>query len=253
MKTFLFQAFSIPSASMVPTLQINDRVLVNKLSYRLHDVHRGDLVVFDRPEGASSDVKHLIKRVIAVEGDTIESRGDTIFVNGEAGQGAVPEAPRRSGQPVQRHDDARREVFVMGDNRTNSTDSRVFGTDRRGHDRRPGLRPHLARRQTSASYERADRQSFGLPPAAATSVARRILRLRLPGVLRDRLHERLDVVAVDGVACRRASIFTTMRSNWQSQAKASSSNRWKSVVSPVFQSVWWRFTASMPAPATVAA
>src|SRR5215211_2672305 len=48
-KTFLFQAFYIPSESMVPTLKVGDRVLVNKLSYRLHDVHRGDIVVFERP------------------------------------------------------------------------------------------------------------------------------------------------------------------------------------------------------------
>jgi hypothetical protein len=48
-KTFLFQAFFIPSDSMVPTLQVGDRVLVNKLSYRLHDVHDGDVIVFDRP------------------------------------------------------------------------------------------------------------------------------------------------------------------------------------------------------------
>ena len=52
-KTFLFQAFYIPSESMVPTLKIHDRVLVNKLSYKLHDVHRGDIVVFKAPPGAA--------------------------------------------------------------------------------------------------------------------------------------------------------------------------------------------------------
>ena len=125
-KTFLLQAFSIPSASMVPTLEINDRVLVNKLSYRLHDVHRGDLVVFDRPEGAASDVKHLIKRVIAVEGDTIESQGDSVIVNGTP----VKEPYRRTaslGSPITHMTIPQGSVFVMGDNRTNSTDSRVFG------------------------------------------------------------------------------------------------------------------------------
>jgi signal peptidase I len=55
-KTFLLQAFYIPSASMEHTLEIRDRVLVNKLSYRLHDVHRGDLVVFERPPGEEGSV-----------------------------------------------------------------------------------------------------------------------------------------------------------------------------------------------------
>src|SRR6476620_713799 len=64
-KTFLFQAFYIPSESMVPTLEVGDRVLVNKLSYDFHDVHRGDIVVFDAPPLArSNDIKDLVKRVI---------------------------------------------------------------------------------------------------------------------------------------------------------------------------------------------
>ena len=63
-KTFLFQAFYIPSESMVPTLEVGDRVLVNKLSYDFHDVHRGDIVVFDAPALArSNDIKDLVKRV----------------------------------------------------------------------------------------------------------------------------------------------------------------------------------------------
>ena len=53
-KTFLFQAFYIPSESMVPTLKVHDRVLVNKLSYKLHPVHRGDIVVFKAPHGQRS-------------------------------------------------------------------------------------------------------------------------------------------------------------------------------------------------------
>ena len=67
-KTFLFQAFYIPSESMVPTLNKNDRVLVNKLSYKLHDVHRGDIVVFKAPPGEEDDIKDLVKRVIGLPG-----------------------------------------------------------------------------------------------------------------------------------------------------------------------------------------
>src|SRR5262249_14893183 len=64
-KTFLFQAFYIPSESMVPTLKVGDRVLVNKLSYDLHSVHRGDIVVFKAPpEAQTGGIKDLVKRVI---------------------------------------------------------------------------------------------------------------------------------------------------------------------------------------------
>src|SRR5437588_5065855 len=67
-KTFLIEAFYIPSGSMEPTLDIGDRVLVNKLSYRLHDVHRGDIIVFKRPPGVAGEprIHDFIKRVIGL-------------------------------------------------------------------------------------------------------------------------------------------------------------------------------------------
>ena len=125
-KTFLFQAFFIPSPSMVPTLEVHDRVLVNKLSYRLHEVHRGDVVVFERQPGDAGTIRDLIKRVVAVEGDTIETRGDTLYVNDQP----VKEPYVKSsniGTAVARRTIPANQVFVMGDNRTNSSDSRVFG------------------------------------------------------------------------------------------------------------------------------
>src|SRR3954451_7723473 len=67
-KTFLLQAFYIPSLSMAPTLKINDRVLVNKLSYDLHPIHRGDVVVFESPPNDGSATKDLIKRVVGLPG-----------------------------------------------------------------------------------------------------------------------------------------------------------------------------------------
>src|SRR5206468_495271 len=82
-KTFLVQAFYIPSGSMLPTLQEQDRVLVNKLSYDLHDVHRGDIVVFEGPEQAKGQIKDLIKRVIGLPGDTVEARDGAVYVNGQ--------------------------------------------------------------------------------------------------------------------------------------------------------------------------
>ncbi|HEX5366026.1 MAG TPA: signal peptidase I [Acidimicrobiales bacterium] len=125
----LVQAFWIPSPSMAPTLERGDRVLVNKLAYRSHEVHRGDVIVFERPPGASpgdDDIKDLIKRVVAVEGDTVESYQGAVYVNGER----IDEPYLVDGTPTD--DLPRREipeghVFVMGDNRTNSEDSRVFG------------------------------------------------------------------------------------------------------------------------------
>ena len=73
-KTFLFQAFYIPSESMEPTLEIGDRVLVNKLSYDLHDLHRGDIVVFaaePNREWHRAGIDDLVKRVIALPGETV--------------------------------------------------------------------------------------------------------------------------------------------------------------------------------------
>ena len=82
-KAFLVQAFYIPSDSMVPTLKKDDRVLVNKLSYKLHDVNRGDIVVFSKPPKEQSDIKDLVKRVIALPNETVEAHDGHVFVNGK--------------------------------------------------------------------------------------------------------------------------------------------------------------------------
>jgi signal peptidase I len=126
-KTFLIQAFFIPSLSMFPTLDEGDRVLVNKLSYRLHDVHRGDLVVFERPEGQpASEIKDLIKRVIGLGGETIEAREGVIYIDGrELDEPYLVEGAATGSLPRQEIPDGH--VFVMGDNRSDSADSRVFG------------------------------------------------------------------------------------------------------------------------------
>jgi signal peptidase I len=126
-KTFLIQAFFIPSLSMYPTLEKGDRVLVNKLSYDLHDVHRGDLVVFERPpDERATGIKDLIKRVIGLPGDIIEERDGVVHINGQplhetyVDNGDVTVNLARRTIPAGF-------VFVMGDNRDNSEDSRVFG------------------------------------------------------------------------------------------------------------------------------
>jgi signal peptidase I len=129
-KTFLIQAFYIPSESMLPTLEKSDRVLVNKLSYRLHDIHRGDIVVFERPpaeQDGDPDIKDLIKRVVALPGETIATdESGHVLINGKRlNEDYLPDGtltvPGITEQKIP--DD---HYWVMGDNRANSSDSRKF-------------------------------------------------------------------------------------------------------------------------------
>jgi signal peptidase I len=145
-KTFAFQAFWIPSGSMRETLVEYDRVMVNKLSYRFGDIERGDIIVFDDPFGEENDESvpeamlrnlaesvglstprsEFIKRVVAVGGETIEIRDNTVFVDGVAL--AEPYLhPGTSMPDFGPETVAADHVFVMGDNRNASSDSRRFG------------------------------------------------------------------------------------------------------------------------------
>jgi len=126
-KTFLLQAFYIPSASMEPTLNIKDRVLVNKLSYDFHDVRRGDIVVFRSPPGEGDpEIKDLIKRVIGLPDETVEGHDGRVFINGDPlKEPYLPEGVSTSSFPPQKIPPGH--LWMMGDNRSNSKDSRVFG------------------------------------------------------------------------------------------------------------------------------
>lgn len=127
-KTFLFQAFFIPSESMVPTLKIGDRVLVNRLSYDLHDVHRGDIVVFKAPPEAQSEgIKDLVKRVVGLPGETVEAREDgRIYVDDRLlDEPYLPRGTTTSNLPPTKVPPGH--LFMMGDNRGASRDSRFFG------------------------------------------------------------------------------------------------------------------------------
>jgi signal peptidase I len=149
LKTFVAQAYYIPSESMEPQLDVGDRVVVSKLSYELHDPHRGDIVVFTSPEksatrgddnavvGFFKDVAEgiglkepdddvLIKRVIGLPGETVEGKGGHVFINGQ--QLVEPYLP----PDLATEDFAASTVppdhlWVMGDNRHNSRDSHFFG------------------------------------------------------------------------------------------------------------------------------
>jgi signal peptidase I len=128
-RTLLFQAFYIPSPSMVPTLKVGDRVLVNKVSYKLHDIDRGDIIVFKAPpEAQSGNIKDLVKRVIGLPGDTVEARDDgRVYVNDRLlDEPYLPEGTRTLDLEPTKVPPG--QLFMMGDNRTASRDSRYFGT-----------------------------------------------------------------------------------------------------------------------------
>ena len=123
-RPFVLEAFRIPSESMVPTLEVGDRVFVNKFIYRFTEPERGDIVVFESVSGGEED---LIKRIVGVAGDEIEVRSGTLLVNGEPQNEPYlnRQIPDDSFFGPSRLSEG--EVFVMGDNRANSADSRVFG------------------------------------------------------------------------------------------------------------------------------
>ena len=119
---FLAQATRVYGSSMEPNLHTDQRLVVEKLSYRLHQPQRGDVVVLRLPERGP---ELLIKRVIALPGETIEVRDGQVMINGAM----LPEpylSQQTRGQygPVQVPEG---HIFVMGDNRGASNDSRVFG------------------------------------------------------------------------------------------------------------------------------
>jgi signal peptidase I len=131
-RTFVVQAFKIPSGSMLPTLQIGDHLLVNKFLYWFTDPKRGDIIVFKFPQDEGRD---FIKRVIALPGDKVEVRGKQVYVNDEPVQESYavhldpsmqdnPHSPRDHYGPVRIPPG---QLFMMGDNRDYSMDSRFWG------------------------------------------------------------------------------------------------------------------------------
>ncbi|MDA8292560.1 MAG: signal peptidase I [Actinomycetota bacterium] len=134
LRTYVVQAFYVPSGSMEPTLQVGDRILVDKIGFSLSTLRDGDVVVFARPPGDVAGVcddptaADLVKRVVALPGQTIRSVGSSIVVDGVR----QPEPYLPPGTvlgrrvPFQRVPPGR--YYVMGDNRSQSCDSRYWGT-----------------------------------------------------------------------------------------------------------------------------
>ena len=123
-RPFVLEAFRIPSESMVPTLEVGDRVFANKFIYRFTEPERGDIVVFEDVEGGED---YLIKRVVAVAGDRVRVSNGRLKVDGEIQEETYikPQFPDGSIYGPEKVPEGY--VFVMGDNRGNSADSRVFG------------------------------------------------------------------------------------------------------------------------------
>lgn len=130
-RTYVVQQFAVEGDSMLSTLHDGDRVLVNRLSYRLHDPRRGDVVVLKRFDSNSSE-RDLIKRVIGLPGETIEVRSCVVYIDDRPliEPYLDPIIQQRDGcgadqAPVEVPAES---VFVLGDHRGRSSDSRVFGT-----------------------------------------------------------------------------------------------------------------------------
>ena len=135
-RTFVAQMFFIPSGSMLPTLQIGDRIVVNKLSYDLGSVQRGDIVVFAKPPLEQADYADLVKRVIGLPGNVISLSDGHVDIDGRPlAEPWLPNPPPPTfPSPVPEAFSLQHpyrvppgEYFLMGDNRTDSEDSRYFG------------------------------------------------------------------------------------------------------------------------------
>ncbi|WP_426570855.1 signal peptidase I [Aquihabitans sp. McL0605] len=141
-RTFVLQTFWIPSGSMEPTLANGDRIVVNKLSYRLHDVRRGDVVVFDRPANLGpSYPKDFVKRVVGLPGDHVSITDGVVHIDGKVlpepyihGKVTTPQVSCPITSPLTGIGTTegvtipKGSVLLLGDNRTDSTDGRCFGT-----------------------------------------------------------------------------------------------------------------------------
>jgi signal peptidase I len=135
LRSFAFQTFWIPTSSMVPTLGVNDRVLVQKAFFTWHDVREGDIVVFTHPPldycGGPQEGGDLVKRVIALPGQTIYSSGNSIYINGRLLSEPYLPSDDPLGRPIASRQHPYRvpagDFYMMGDNRAISCDSRYWG------------------------------------------------------------------------------------------------------------------------------
>lgn len=127
-RTFVVQAFRIPTGSMHPTLRVGDRILVNKFIYKFRQPRRGEIIVFVYPEDPKKD---YIKRLIALGGEKVTIKDGDIYVNGQRLQGPASITSRyyysQGYYGTQEIFVPENSLFVLGDNSGNSKDSRYWG------------------------------------------------------------------------------------------------------------------------------
>ncbi|MGB3202858.1 MAG: signal peptidase I [Nodosilinea sp.] len=124
LRTFVAEARYIPSESMLPTLEVNDRLIIDKVSYGFGDPQRGDIVVF-RPPDALGQKDAFIKRLVALPGDVVEVKDGQLYINGEAKpEPYIAAKPDYQYGPVTVPPDS---YLVLGDNRNKSFDSHYWG------------------------------------------------------------------------------------------------------------------------------
>ena len=120
---FVLSLFYVPSRSMLPTLEVGDGIAVNRLAYQFRKVAVGDIVVFDLPKNRPGGGQTLVKRVAADEGDVIRIEKGLLYRNDQL----EPNHPLSTEASIKEHKIAPGCVFVLGDNRTMSMDSRAYG------------------------------------------------------------------------------------------------------------------------------
>ncbi|MBI3794297.1 MAG: signal peptidase I [Nitrospinae bacterium] len=129
-RSFVVQAFRIPSGSMIPTLLVGDQILVDKLTFKFRKPERGEIIVFQYPKDVTRD---FIKRIIGLPGDKLEVRDRKVFINGQPLDDAYAYHEAFESSHSEPRDEfgpiivPQGQYFMMGDNRENSQDSRFWG------------------------------------------------------------------------------------------------------------------------------
>jgi signal peptidase I len=124
-RNFVIDTRIVPTGSMLPTIQLQDRLIVDRVFYKFDTINRGDIIVFEAPETAKEDDKDLVKRAIGLPGEKVEIKNGKVYIGGKALNEPYIKAPADYDYgPVTVPPDS---YFMLGDNRTASKDSHIWG------------------------------------------------------------------------------------------------------------------------------